>query len=74
MARGASHTGTEDKNYDLVSVLYHALQGAENGKIYTKDAEKAGDEELKKYFGEVEAQYRDIAERAKKMLAERIKE
>ena len=39
-------TGTRDDTYDLVSVLYHALQGAETARHYIQDAEQAGDQEL----------------------------
>ena len=39
-------TGTRDDTYDLVSVLYHALQGAETARHYIQDAAQAGDEEL----------------------------
>ena len=30
-------TGTRDDTYDLVSVLYHALQGAETARHYIQD-------------------------------------
>ena len=39
-------TGTRDATYDLVSVLYHALQGAETARHYMQDAAQAGDQEL----------------------------
>ena len=35
---------TEDHVYGLVSVLYHALQGAETYEKYVDDAERAGDD------------------------------
>jgi hypothetical protein len=42
----AESTGTPDEHYNLVSVLYHALQGAEIYEEYVEDAEAAGDDEL----------------------------
>lgn len=36
----SSDTGTRDSTYNLVAVLYHALQGVENTAIYLKDAKQ----------------------------------
>ena len=46
MTDGERVTGTPDEQYDLVSVLYHALQGGETSEQYIEDARTAGDEEL----------------------------
>lgn len=43
MDPGEQTTRTRDEHYDLVSVLYHALHGAENCDLY---AGVAGDERL----------------------------
>ena len=32
-------TGTRNETYDVIAILYHALQGAENCQIYLKDAQ-----------------------------------
>jgi hypothetical protein len=37
-ASGEQATGTKDTTYALVSVLYHALQGAETSVTYLQDA------------------------------------
>src|SRR2546423_286970 len=37
---------TSNESYDLVSVLYHALQGGETSQQYIDDARKASDEEV----------------------------
>ena len=47
-------TGIPDEIYDIVSVLYHALQGAETYDRYIRDAEQRGDQELAQYFREVQ--------------------
>ena len=39
-------TGTRDITYDLVSVIYHALQGAETTALYIADARQEGNSEL----------------------------
>ena len=62
----------DNKMYDLISVLYHALQGAETTDKYIKDAEQAGDEELVKYFREVKDQYLKLADRGKTLLGKQV--
>jgi hypothetical protein len=65
---GERTTGTKDEHYNLVSVLYHALQGAETIEAYVLDAEAAGDERLADFFREAQATHRQLAERAKGLL------
>jgi hypothetical protein len=66
-------TGTKDEHYDLLSVLYHALQGAETCQSYIQDADEAGDAELAQYFREVQGQYRELAQRGKRLLSQRMR-
>ncbi len=61
-------TGTRDEHFDLISVLYHALQGADACGRYAADAEAAGNERLAAFFGEAQASQRSLAGRAKGML------
>lgn len=72
MANAQSKTGTRDATYDVASVLYHALQGAETCDKYVQDAEKEGDAELARFLREVQQQQRQTADRAKQMLAKRL--
>jgi hypothetical protein len=53
-AKDKKMTGTGDTVYDLVSIIYHALQGAETYGMYIADAEEVGDAELAKFFKEVQ--------------------
>lgn len=69
---GTSGTGQRDEHYDLVSVLYHALQGAETCGQYLEDARRAGDRELVSFFEETRAEQVDRAAEAKQLLAARI--
>jgi rubrerythrin len=66
------HTGTRDETYDVVSILYHALQGAETYQQYVRDAEQRGDQELAQFFREVQEEEKRRAERAKQLLAKRL--
>jgi hypothetical protein len=64
--------GMKDKTYNLVSVLYHALQGGETSMQYIQDAEHEGDQELVQFFHEVQDCQRHLASRAKDMLRQRL--
>jgi hypothetical protein len=65
-------TGTPNPVYDIVSVMYHALQGAETYDGYIADAEQRSDGELAEFFREVQAQNSAIARRAKVLLRDRL--
>lgn len=68
----STQTGTSDKDYNLVSVLYHALEGAATYQQYVSDAESAGDTELADFFREVQQQHQQLGERAKSLLKQRL--
>jgi len=68
MDAGERTTGTHDEQFNLISVLYHALHGAENCEIYAVDAEAAGDARLAGFFREAQETQRQLAERAKELL------
>ena len=63
---GGGQTGTPDTTYNLTAILYHALQGVENCKIYEQDAQ--GDQQLGDFFRQAGDQQRQLAERAKVLL------
>ena len=68
MDYGEQTTGTRDEHYNLVSVLYHALSGADSCDRYALDAEAAGDERLAAFFREGQGLQTALAERAKGLL------
>lgn len=63
------NTGTRDITYDVISVTYHLLQGAETIDQYIGDAEQEGDQELVQFFRETKEEYTRRADRAKQLLA-----
>lgn len=65
-------TGTRDEHYNLMSVLYHTLRGADVIERYIQDARGNNDDELARFFEDVQEQDRQRAEQAKKLLASRI--
>ncbi len=63
---------TCNEHYDLISVLYHMLEGAWKYETYYKDAEKAGDHALAQFFREAQLDECKRAERAKELLRQRL--
>lgn len=68
----SQHKPLKDKDYDLVSTLYHALQGIETTDVYIEDAQKDGDEATRNFLEDTQKKYREISARAKELLAARI--
>lgn len=66
------NTGTRDVTYDLVSVVYHALQGAETTAMYIADAEQEGNQEVAQFFREAKEDYQNRAQRAKELLTNHL--
>lgn len=66
------NTGTQDTTYNLLSIIYHALQGAETYEKYINDAEQSGDHELAQYFRDVRDQNIKRSEQGKQLLAARL--
>lgn len=65
---------TEDHVYGVVSILYHALQGAQAYDQYIGDARRAGDGELEEFFRSCRSEEHARAERAKGLLLERLED
>lgn len=71
---GAQRTPTNlpDKHYDLISVLYHALQSVQTCAQYAEDAGREGDQELAQFFGQVQQNQLACAQKAKQLLGTRL--
>lgn len=65
-------TGAHDEQYDLISILYHATQGAWNYDHYISDAEGKGDQELVDFIKDVRDKNAEVAKRAKELLRSRL--
>lgn len=65
-------TSTCNEHYDLISVLYHMLEGAWKYDNFRKEAEKGGDHQLAQFFHEAQMEECKLAMRAKGLLRERI--
>lgn len=62
---------TSDPSYNLVSILYHALKGADLYNQYIADAEAAGDNELRDFFTVVRDEDNRRALYARRLLISR---
>ena len=58
-------TGTRNETYNVISVLYHALQGAENCQTYIKDAQ---DGPTRQFFEQAMQIQRQLADQGKQIL------
>jgi hypothetical protein len=67
-----SQTGTANHVYDLVSVLYHALESTATNQQYIQDAKQAGDNDLVQFFQEIQRGDQQRAEKAKQLLKRQI--
>ena len=69
---GQGNTGTSNTTYNLVSVMYHALQAAQTYQQFIQDAESAGDNDLAQFFRDVQQQDKQRAQQAERLLASRL--
>jgi uncharacterized membrane protein YgcG len=58
-------TGTRNETYDVIAVLYHALQGAENCQTYAQDAQ---DGQIRDFFQQALQLQRQLADQGKQVL------
>lgn len=63
-------TGTSDPTYNVIAVVYHALQGAETIQKYLDDP--GTDDALRTFFQQVQQGYRRAADMGKQHLVKRI--
>ena len=66
------NTGTDDVTYNVISIIYHALQGADLYEQYISDAQQAGDQELADFFRQVRDENKQRAERGKQLLTRQL--
>lgn len=71
---GGTPQAATDHLYGVVSVLYHALQGAQTYQTYCEDARRAEDGELEEFFEKCRAGEQERAEEAKLLLLDRLED
>ena len=71
---GQGQTGTPDVTYNLISIIYHALQGAETYEQYIQDAEQRGNRDLAQFFREVQQEDERRATRGRELLSRSLQQ
>jgi hypothetical protein len=61
---------TPDTTYDLISVMYHTLQGCQTYEQYAQDAEQAGQKDAAQFFRDAEREFERLAQRGRQLLAQ----
>lgn len=64
--------GVPDLEYDLISLIYHNLQGVEASGRYVSDAVEAGDDACAEVFRQAQQAYLEQADRARQRLREHV--
>ena len=64
----------KDKNYNLISMLYHSADVTETLKTYVQDAQEEGDQELVDFFSTTLENNLEASERAKELLVARLEQ
>lgn len=72
MTSASQTTGATNVTYDLVSVLYHCLDGAQTFEKYVQDAKQSGDQNLVQFFQTAQSQHRQIAQQAEQLLGKKL--
>jgi hypothetical protein len=62
----------KDKDYDLISVIYHASQGCETTRQYSSDAQRENDKEAAAFFNEALKLNAQLVQKGKKLLKQRL--
>ena len=66
--RESQQTSVSNQYFDLVSVLYHALEAAQTAATYMADAQ--GDQQLTQLFQQVQQQNNSLAQQAQALLSQ----
>jgi rubrerythrin len=63
---------TTDTTYNLISIVYHALQAVDSYHIYARDAAESGDTELSGILETAISSQQELAAKAKELLSQRL--
>lgn len=70
-AATSTATGMTNVSFNLVSILYHAMQSAQTYDTYIRDAEQMGDTNLAQFLRQIQMEDRNRAQYAMQLLAQR---
>lgn len=66
---GQGSTGVQDSTYNVISVVYHTLQGAETVQRYMQDMQGA-DPQVEQFLREAQEAYKRLGQRGRECLAQ----
>ena len=66
----SQQTPISNTYYNLVSVLYHALEEAQTSSAYIQDAQQSGNQQLVQFFQSVQQTANQKAQQAQQLLAQ----
>jgi hypothetical protein len=66
--QGQQQTGTRNETYNVIAILYHALQGAENCQTYLQDAQDAQEGQVRNFIQHALQTQRQLADQGKQVL------
>ncbi|MEP7131102.1 MAG: hypothetical protein ABI770_08240 [Sphingomicrobium sp.] len=61
----SQQTGTKNETYDVISILYHALKGAENCQVFIQDAKEGP---IRDFIQQALQAQRQLADQGKEVL------
>ena len=61
----SQETGTKNETYDVISILYHALKGAENCQVFIQDAKEGP---IRDFIQQALQAQRQLADQGKEVL------
>lgn len=69
---GSGTTGTDNVTSNLVSILYHCLEGAQTHDKYIQDAQQQGNNDVVQFFQQVKQEEMRRAEQCKQLLGQHL--
>lgn len=72
MSQQPQQTPISNEQFDLVSALYHLMDGAQTYGTYIRDAEQANDQEVAQCFRDMKQQSEQDIEKLRGLVVKRI--
>jgi len=70
-SQAGTTTGVSNPDFNLVSILYHALQAAQTYDTYIHDAEQQGDTVMAQFLRQIQNEDRTRAQYAMQLMLQR---
>ena len=71
--QGSGNTGVDNTTFNVISVVYHALQGAETIQKYLRDSQ-GQDQQVEQFLREAQEQNKRLAQRGQECLQQMLQQ